>query len=83
MNKKELSVFLNPAGLKLFLSFLWITQIIQNINYFIITKGQFLATRTYQGLEPNIGETPVSIAIEGRKGIAKGYSNPEEPESKV
>lgn len=37
--------------------------------------AQYLGERTYQGLEPQIGETPVAIAVEGREGIARGYKN--------
>ena len=35
--------------------------------------GDFLASRSYQGLEPRLGETPVALAIEGRRGVARGY----------
>jgi diphthamide biosynthesis protein 2 len=42
-------------------------------NYFAASR--FLAERTFQGLEQKIGETPVLVATEGRKGIAKGYQN--------
>jgi len=45
--------------------------------------GDFLSRRTYQGLEQHLGETPVSLAVEGRKGIAKGYHNPDDPEGLV
>jgi len=34
--------------------------------------------RSWQGLEQNLGETPVSKAVEGQRGIAMGYSG--EPE---
>ena len=33
----------------------------------------YLHTRSYQGLEPQIGETPVQLAQEGISGIPKGY----------
>jgi hypothetical protein len=35
--------------------------------------GVYLASRTFKGLEPKLGETPVSLAVEGLSGIAKGY----------
>ncbi|XP_059840077.1 2-(3-amino-3-carboxypropyl)histidine synthase subunit 2 [Hypanus sabinus] len=35
--------------------------------------ASFLATRSWKGLEQNLGETPVSKAVEGRKGIAIAY----------
>ncbi|XP_067846180.1 2-(3-amino-3-carboxypropyl)histidine synthase subunit 2 isoform X2 [Heptranchias perlo] len=37
------------------------------------SAASFLATRSWQGLEQNLGETPVSKAVEGRKGIAIAY----------
>lgn len=35
--------------------------------------GEFLQSRTWTGLEQNLGETEVTKAKEGRKGIAMGY----------
>ena len=35
--------------------------------------AQFLASRTWGGLERRVGETPVLEAVEGRSGIASGY----------
>ncbi|CAG8461635.1 1987_t:CDS:10 [Acaulospora colombiana] len=40
--------------------------------------GEFLNSRTFRGLEQNIGETEVQIAEEGRKGTAMGYSDEKE-----
>ena len=40
--------------------------------------GGFLRTRTYQGLEQRLGETPVTAAVEGRTGVPIQYD--EEPE---
>ncbi|KAL4635365.1 diphthamide biosynthesis protein 2 isoform X1 [Arapaima gigas] len=37
------------------------------------TAGSFLASRTWQGLELKLGETGVSRAVEGRRGIAIAY----------
>uniref|UniRef100_UPI00398E9F0D 2-(3-amino-3-carboxypropyl)histidine synthase subunit 2 n=1 Tax=Pristiophorus japonicus TaxID=55135 RepID=UPI00398E9F0D len=37
------------------------------------SAASFLATRSWQGLEQKRGETPVSKAVEGRKGIAIAY----------
>ena len=37
--------------------------------------GDFLASRTFTGLEQKLGETKVERAVEGRKGIAKGYTD--------
>jgi diphthamide biosynthesis protein 2 len=39
------------------------------------SAARFLNERTFQGLEQKIGETPVLLATQGRKGIAKGYEN--------
>jgi diphthamide biosynthesis protein 2 len=41
--------------------------------------GEFLTTRSFVGLDPQYGETQVSMATEGRKGIAKGYTHEPEP----
>ncbi|CAH0548955.1 unnamed protein product [Brassicogethes aeneus] len=35
----------------------------------------FLASRSWRGLEQNLGGTDAKLAEEGRKGIAQGYSN--------
>ena len=35
----------------------------------------FLSTRTFQGLEQNLGRTEVKLAEEGRRGIAQKYLN--------
>lgn len=35
--------------------------------------GEYLKNRSWTGLEQKIGETPVVLASEGRKGIAMGY----------
>jgi len=35
--------------------------------------GQFLATRSWGGLEQKLGETDVAKVVDGRKGIASGY----------
>jgi diphthamide biosynthesis protein 2 len=37
--------------------------------------GEFLINRTWTGLEQKLGETPVTKAVEGRKGIASSYSH--------
>ncbi|CAG8439097.1 1100_t:CDS:10 [Acaulospora morrowiae] len=39
--------------------------------------GEFLNSRMFRGLEQNIGETEVQLAEEGRKGIARGYTDEE------
>ncbi|KAK6171859.1 hypothetical protein SNE40_018283 [Patella caerulea] len=40
-----------------------------------ISAGQFLAKKSWRGLEPNLGETPVVKAKDGLRGIAMEYSN--------
>lgn len=35
--------------------------------------ASFLAGRSWQGLEPKLGETPVVKAVKGRRGIAIAY----------
>ncbi|MBN3302346.1 DPH2 synthase, partial [Amia calva] len=37
------------------------------------TAASFLAGRSWQGLEQKLGETPVTKAVEGRRGIAIAY----------
>ncbi|XP_056104397.1 2-(3-amino-3-carboxypropyl)histidine synthase subunit 2 [Rhinichthys klamathensis goyatoka] len=37
------------------------------------TAASFLAGRSWQGLEPKLGQTPVLKAVEGRRGIAIAY----------
>nr|XP_054764127.1 2-(3-amino-3-carboxypropyl)histidine synthase subunit 2-like [Lytechinus pictus] len=39
--------------------------------------SEFLIGRSWQGLEQKLGETPVVMATEGRKGIAAGYTHEE------
>lgn len=40
------------------------------------TSGaEFLSTRSFQGLDPRLGQTPVEKAVEGTTGIASGYSS--------
>lgn len=39
----------------------------------LLLAAVFLSGRTWQGLEPRLGETPVVKAVEGRKGIAIAY----------
>lgn len=45
---------------------------INNIHIFV---GEFLKNRTWTGLEQNLGQTEVTKAIEGRKGIASNYED--------
>lgn len=37
--------------------------------------GEFLHNRSWTGLEPNLGQTSVSKAVEGKKGIAASYQD--------
>jgi len=37
--------------------------------------ADYLAKRSFRGLEQRLGETPVALAIEGREGIARGYTD--------
>ena len=37
--------------------------------------AEFLASRSWKGLEQNLGETPVTKAVEGKEGIAAGYTD--------
>ncbi|XP_045160185.2 2-(3-amino-3-carboxypropyl)histidine synthase subunit 2-like [Mercenaria mercenaria] len=39
------------------------------------SAGEYLSMRSWQGLEQKLGETPVTMAVEGQKGIAMGYSD--------
>ncbi|WAR24696.1 DPH2-like protein [Mya arenaria] len=38
------------------------------------SAGEYLGMRSWQGLEQKLGETPVTKAVEGQRGIAMGYS---------
>ncbi|XP_033116296.1 2-(3-amino-3-carboxypropyl)histidine synthase subunit 2-like [Anneissia japonica] len=40
-----------------------------------VTPGQFLSERSWQGLQQKLGETPVTLAVQGRKGIAASYTH--------
>ncbi|KAI8786696.1 diphthamide biosynthesis protein 2 [Biomphalaria glabrata] len=50
-----------------------------NANMSIATiarnAGEFLSTRSWKGLEQKLGETAVSLAVQGQCGIAAGYEN--------
>lgn len=35
--------------------------------------GEFLLGRTWQGLDPRLGQTPLAKATEGATGLAMGY----------
>ncbi len=37
--------------------------------------AQFLAARSYGGLETNVGDRPAMLAEEGRSGLAAGYTH--------
>ncbi|XP_064415501.1 2-(3-amino-3-carboxypropyl)histidine synthase subunit 2 [Latimeria chalumnae] len=39
------------------------------------SAASFLASRSWQGLEQKLGETPVTKAVEGRRGIAIAYED--------
>ena len=43
--------------------------------HYIISIGSFLQTRSWQGLEQKLGETPVAMAIEDRSGIPICYTH--------
>ncbi|XP_013405912.1 2-(3-amino-3-carboxypropyl)histidine synthase subunit 2-like [Lingula anatina] len=47
------------------------------------TAGDFLASRSWQGLEQNLGQTPVTKAVEGIKGIASGYTHEQKTEKQL
>jgi len=46
------------------------------------TASDYLTERQWQGLSPRVGETPVTIASIGRKGLAAGYSDEGEERGK-
>lgn len=37
--------------------------------------GEFLTSRSWKGLEQNLGKTPVTAAVQGKTGIAMGYED--------
>ena len=41
----------------------------------VILIAHYLHSRTWQGLEKKLGETEITTAVEGRRGIAVGYSH--------
>lgn len=43
-----------------------------------LNLAEYLSSRSWRGLEQKQGETPVTKAVEGRKGIAAGYTHEEE-----
>ncbi|XP_033738046.1 LOW QUALITY PROTEIN: 2-(3-amino-3-carboxypropyl)histidine synthase subunit 2-like [Pecten maximus] len=45
------------------------------------TAGEYLASRSWRGLEQQLGETEVTKALEGQKGIAAGYTNEPDADS--
>lgn len=46
-----------------------------DLSVCVSTGSQFLANRSWQGLEQNLGQTPVEIASKGRSGIASSYKS--------
>ena len=40
-----------------------------------LVAAEFLNKRTWRGLEQQLGETEVTMAIQGRSGVAAGYSH--------
>ena len=53
------------------------SQCPKRLHYIIINIliGSFLQTRSWQGLEQKLGETPVTMATEGRSGIPICYTH--------
>lgn len=47
---------------------------------FFSFTGEYLSNRSWQGLDQQLGETPVVKAVEGQFGIAAGYT--ENPSNK-
>lgn len=41
----------------------------------VSAAGEFLHNRSWTGLEQNLGQTPVTKAVEGKKGIAASYDD--------
>lgn len=46
-----------------------------NFALFCSTAAEFLNKRTWRGLEQQLGETEVTMAAEGRSGLAAGYTH--------
>ncbi|XP_068702450.1 2-(3-amino-3-carboxypropyl)histidine synthase subunit 2-like [Montipora foliosa] len=44
------------------------------------TAAEYLASRSWKGLEQTLGETAVTTAVDGSRGIAAGYTNEKELE---
>ena len=44
----------------------------------MLILGQFLQSRSYQGLDPRVGRDAPGALEQGRSGIARGYGGGEE-----
>lgn len=58
-----------PAACKIFVQ-VQLTQLV-----FFPSVASFLSSRSWQGLEPRLGQTPVKEAVRGRRGIAIAYED--------
>ena len=47
-------------------------------RHFFSVVAAFLQSRSWQGLEQKLGETPVSEVVEGRTGLATSYTHERE-----
>ena len=45
------------------------------LMFVFFIAGEFLASRSWRGLDRKLGETPVEKAKDGRSGIALGYTH--------
>ena len=45
------------------------------IDYLFLVLGEFLEMRQWKGLQQNLGDTPVTKAVEGQTGIAMEYNS--------
>lgn len=52
-----------------------------DLSVCLSTGSEFLTARSWQGLEQNLGQTPVELASQGRSGIASSYHS--EPLQKI
>ncbi|KAK3921187.1 2-(3-amino-3-carboxypropyl)histidine synthase subunit 2 [Frankliniella fusca] len=46
-----------------------------DLSVCVSSGSQFLSNRSWQGLEPNLGQTPVELASLGRSGVASSYQS--------
>lgn len=47
---------------------------LDTVDLMFFFTGEYLSNRSWQGLDQQLGQTPVVKAVEGQFGIAAGYT---------